>query len=252
MCQFLEGTGEGSAPRNVPEWITEQLVLIAETSIKQQLRTQMDSVFPSQLGNQIFERVYQSLSPQATINVLEQGFQVDHLLPALLTTYKAAGFQKPSRTERSTLEEVLADHPHPFLSLVLACWNNEMDLVHSKLNLLDDASYSDFLNLALPNKLAGEKELLIIRRTKAYARILSMQEDFEGKHILTLAKHLLESGAEREVTTLTPYLSHLKRKELKSLKKMIEKAEVISSIEEDIEELLSREDMDKGLFRRLF
>lgn len=252
MCLFLEGKGGNTAPRNVPEWITEQLMLLAETHIKAQLRTRMDKVLPSILGDRIFDRVHQNLTPQATIQALEQGFNVDHLLPALLTSYKATGLQKPGRSERSTLEEVLQDHPHSFLSLVLACWNNEMEEVNSKLNLLDDASYSNFLNLALPNDLANQKDLLIPRRTAAFARALSMQDDFEGKHLLTLAKDLIEAGAERETANLAPYLNSLKKKELKSLKKILDKSEIMSPIVSDIDDLLDSGESDKGLFRRLF
>ena len=252
MCLFLDGTGESTAPRDVPEWITEQLMLLAETHIKVQLRTRMDKVLPSILGDRIFDRVHQNLTPQATIHALEQGFNVDHLLPALLTSYKASGLQKPGRTERSTLEEVLQDHPHSFLSLVLACWNNDMEDVNSKLNLLDEASYSNFLNLALPNDLANQKDLLIPRRTAAFVRALSLQADFEGKHVLTLAKDLIEAGAERETGNLAPYLSTLKRKELKALKKILDKTEIISPIVSDIDDLLDSGESDKGLFRRLF
>ena len=252
MCLFLEGKGEKTAPRNVPEWIVEQLMLIAETPIKTQLRTHMDSVLPSILGDHIFERVHQNLTPQATIRAIEQGFNVDHLLPALLTSYKANGLQKPGRNERSTLEEVLEHHPHSFLSLVLDCWNNDMEEVHSKLNLLDDASYSDFLNLALPYNLASQKDLLIPRRTAAFVRALSVQEGFEGKHLLSLAKDLLEAGTDREVGNLAPYLTNLKRKELKSLKKMLDKTEVVLPLLSDIDELLEREESNKGIFRRLF
>ena len=252
MCLFLEGKGKKTAPRNVPEWITEQLMLIAETPIKTQLRDRMDVVLPAQLGEQIFERVYQNLTPQATIHALEQGFNVDHLLPALLTTYKASGLQKPGRSERSTLEEVLHTHSHSFLSLVLACWNNEMEDVHSKLNLLDDASYADFLNLALSNNIASQKDLLIPRRTTAFVRVLAMQNNFEGKHLIALAKDLIDAGTEREIGNLAPYLNTLKRKELKSLKKLLDRTEVVSSIVLEIEELLDREDSNKGLFRRLF
>ena len=252
MCLFLEGKGSSTAPRNVPDDITEQLILLAETQIKEQLNEKMDAVFPSVLGSRIFDRVHQNLTPQATIQALEQGFKVDDLLPALLTSYKVSNLQKPSRSERSTLEDVLKKHPHSFLSLVLACWNNEMEEVNSKLNLLDDASYSDFLNLALPNDLASPTDLLIPRRTTAFVRVLTTQVNYEGKHLISLAKDLIEAGTERELANLGPYLGNLKRKELKSLRKILEKTEVATPIIEDIDLLLDREDSNKGLFRRLF
>ena len=209
----------------------------------------MDKVFPAELADHIFNSVLNSLSNKQKLVLLESGFNVTTLLPFLFDHYASSSFARPERSERTTLADVLAGHPHQFLSLILTIWNGDMDELAARLDLLEEEQYVRFLYTVLPDDLVKHKELLRPQFARVYLDALIMAKSLESKEIVALARDFIEVGAEKELIGFVRLLPALRKKELKTLKKLVSKLTIDTVLLDEIETLLSiEEDKHGGLF----
>ena len=250
LCKYIEGTG--AAPNDTPDWITERLVVLGATVINRRLKDHINQALPPELATHIFETVYNRLSTGQKLRSLETGFNVTDLLPVLYQHYAQASFDRPDRSERAILEDVLAGYPHDFLSMILAIWNNDMDELSARLDRLNERQYADFVQNVLPYNIVKHKELLRPQFAGVLLESIISTTSLERKEIISLAKEFIEEGAEKELDGFVRLLPALNKKDLKTLKKLTSKLSTETVLLEEIETLLNLEENNQGGLFNIF
>ncbi|MCP4399209.1 MAG: hypothetical protein GY801_18145, partial [bacterium] len=246
-----------------------------EPQVRARLRLKLNEQLPAILVDRILERIYRRHSPPELLARLRHGFDIPRLLDVLLDAYTAQDFRAPTHKERKALGQLLQQHEHQDLDLLLAYWSGRKEL-RRMLEQLDETAYRQFVRKAFQFQRAHRLTLLIpgaLREALHFeiATPLALLVPGKGSPFVELYLEtytpqerdwagLVEALSEAEeahcLSRLVPYMRGLKAQELRALEKIVHKEnELPEPFRQAVLQAtaaLPQEQGLKGVFRKFF
>jgi hypothetical protein len=189
------------------------------SSVRASLQRQVSQKLPTELAERAANHLFQKTVGAALYRQLRQGFELPELLNALYESYEAEQFKTPARSELKALEPLLEQADHKLLRLFLAYWQNERKQLSEILKWAEEADYRRFGELALKFELIKPFNLLMPGRGDQF---LDLYLNRHVDNLLDLAEALIQANETACLSRLNSYVSHLERRELNKLNKLIE------------------------------
>lgn len=219
LGEWLEGRDFEAALLEAasPELITAIFKVNPEV-VQASLRRRVGEQLPAALAHRAAEYLYQQTKEVPLYRQLRQGFELAQLVETLYESYATQKFQQPAREETKALEAVLEEANHKLLRLILAYWRNPGKELLPALDSVDEPTYRQFVEIALPLGLVKPFSLLRPGQGDAFLDpyLAAGVDDWVG-----LTEALLEVKETACLSRLAGNVSKLPAKELKRLAKLI-------------------------------
>lgn len=250
LGEWLEGRSyEPSLLEAATPDLIEGMFKLNAAAVQARAGQRVGEQMPPPLVQRIVDQIYRHTKVLDLYQYLRQGFTPSQLFEALLASYAADSFKPPAGAELKALETMLNQNEQPLLRLFLAYWRNPQRHLPQALEQVDEATYRQFVEIALRLKLVKPADLLKPGRTDSF---LDLYLAGPGEDWVGLAEALLEIKEPAALARLAGVVGSLPHKELKRLAALLKgRSGVPDSFQGAVQEAVAALPAEGGLKERL-
>lgn len=214
----------------VPKEFFKQIAAVYRTPLINKIKNKLAEIVGIKLVPQIIARIssYSNTQPQKLFHALLDGFDSNQLAEELYDIYKKNIKNKPPGKEMRALKAFLEKTPHEYLDVLMAVWKKDYTALTRHLDQLSPPKYAAIVERLIKKSSVPPARMISTKKTDIFLEIFINHSQIDAnarKDIPALIKKLISMKQESKLKSFCPIINRLTLKQIKKIKKIVEKQE---------------------------